>query len=281
MPLHYGVRRVKPTFGELTLLHYRDHPRYRGMMMHLLCAEGGGLRIRDISGHGFDGIATSNGGTPYTAASFWQRGQWGPAIEAGDGLGEKSILCGDVPLVFPSKDLWSVSLWFKATTWTTGSLQDRLLNVKRAPNNSQFILALGNTDVLQWWYDDGVSGGNTETLKSGLSTGVWYHCGLSYDGTTFFPVFNGVIQTTKVDSLIVLTTVEQVVLGGFWNSDINDSAREMDGLLDDVRVYNRVLTINEWWSLFADPLLEFDRPPWELRSPMTGVGGTIVFGAIP
>jgi len=251
------IRARKPTFGQLTSMNYRQHPRYKGTTMHILCAENGGLRIRDISGNGFDGIATSNGGTPYTAANLWQRGQWGPAIEAGDGLGEKSILCGDVPLVFPSKDSWSVSLWFKATTWTSLALADRLFAARHDVNFSQFFITLSTNDLLQYFYSDGI-GGNTVTIKSGLSTGTWYHCGLSYDGTQFLPTFNGIIGTATVDTLIALTNTQKVALGGHWNSSISMSAFEMDGLLDEVRVWNRVLGPSEWWSLYTQPFLEFE-----------------------
>lgn len=34
----------------------------------------------------------------------------------------------------------------------------------------------------------------------------------------------------------------------------------LDGLMDEVRIYNRALTAKEIWGLYTDPYLEFRRP---------------------
>lgn len=68
----YAPKVTKPTFGEIYSSQYKQHPRYRGIVGHWIMAEGGGTKVRDISGFGNDGTFTN-----MVPASDWIHGQFG------------------------------------------------------------------------------------------------------------------------------------------------------------------------------------------------------------
>lgn len=94
------------------------------------------------------------------------------------------------------------------------------------------------------------TGGTTTTLKSGtgqLQPGVWYHVAATYDGTKMRIYKDGieVVSTSKTGAVAIDPTVS-VAIG---NQPAGAGSRAYDGLIDDVKIYNRALTQSEITAL--------------------------------
>ncbi|MGI9533778.1 MAG: LamG-like jellyroll fold domain-containing protein [Thermodesulfobacteriota bacterium] len=97
------------------------------------------------------------------------------------------------------------------------------------------------------------TGGTTTTLKSGtgeLQAGAWYHVAATYDGTTMRIYKDGVevASTSKTGTVAIDPTVSAAI----GNQPPGAGSRPYDGLIDDVRIYNRALTQIEITAL-ANP----------------------------
>ncbi len=101
--------------------------------------------------------------------------------------------------------------------------------------------------------------GTTSTLVSAsgaLPTGVWVHVGATYDGTTMRLYKDGL----EIASLATTGTIDTnpVVSAAIGNQPVGAGSRPFDGLIDEVRIYNRALTGLEITAL-SNP--EANQPP--------------------
>ena len=80
-----------------------------------------------------------------------------------------------------------------------------------------------------------------------LSLSTWYHFAITYDGTTLKMYVNGVLDNSTAKTLNTANNV--VVMGyppaGDWSY--------YNGLIDETRIYNRVLTVDEIASRYVAP----------------------------
>jgi hypothetical protein len=88
-----------------------------------------------------------------------------------------------------------------------------------------------------------VSGGTTHYLENPATTAVatWYHVAGTWDGTTKRLYVNGVLVASVASTTTYDTSI--VVLGADQNT--GSTVLYWDGILDDVRIYNRALTLQE------------------------------------
>ncbi|MBF0478305.1 MAG: LamG domain-containing protein [Candidatus Omnitrophica bacterium] len=87
-------------------------------------------------------------------------------------------------------------------------------------------------------------GNDTSAGAPSYSAGVWYHFALVYDGATASFYLNGVFTNSKVITLN--TTDSPFKIGtGTWTG-----IGSFNGLVDDVRVYNRALTAQDVADLY-------------------------------
>jgi len=97
------------------------------------------------------------------------------------------------------------------------------------------------------------------TNNNAVVLNVWQHIAVTWDGTnqgTGIHIYTDGIeqayQETGNDGTGVSDVGVPLTIG-----NRNENDRTFDGLIDDVRIYNRVITASEVWSLYADPFLEF------------------------
>ena len=94
------------------------------------------------------------------------------------------------------------------------------------------------------------AGGSTTTMASNtgeISTGQWYHVVGTYDGQTMRLYKNGqeIASTAKSGALDDGTGVATAM----GNQPSGAGSRPFDGLIDDVRIYARTLTVGEIQSM--------------------------------
>lgn len=89
----------------------------------------------------------------------------------------------------------------------------------------------GNNHIVSWDY-----GGS-------ITTGNWYHLACRFDGSTWKIYSNGTEQVSVTDSTGAQANDEAFLIGA--ESIDGSPARYFNGIIDDVRLYNRALTPTE------------------------------------
>jgi len=257
-------RKTKPHTGEIATLDYRQHPRYRGCVGHWMMNEGGGNILRDISGLGNHG--TLNNMTP----EDWVPGQFGKALDF-DGDND-FVTMGNVH-DFVRTAARSFAMWARPDN--VGSRQHPLSKADASSPFAGWAIQMEANGDLRFEYR--VNSGNQLQVKTDspvFTNGVWTHFVITYNNETVVIYIDGVeVPSTKnVDTLTssISTNIE-------FNVGSRDNAGNteiFDGIIDDVRLYNRELNAAEVRSLYTDPFLEFKQeipfaiPPFK---PVAGV----------
>lgn len=256
----------KPQMGLITGGGFRNHPRYRDCVGHWLLSEGAGLNAYDISGYGNTGTLT-NGPT-------WSNGLYGPALSF-DGTDDE-VNAGNASILQILSSL-SVSAWVYATAFPNGDDNNFFTKSQDINRAIKFSATVDNT-VQQIYFS--VSNDGTTTIRrytaTTITANVWYHVVGVYDATalTLDIYLNGQLDNGTLVGTVpasVFNSVEPIRLGTLGSRP----DRSWQGLLDDVRLYNRPLFGDEVWSLYESPFLEFAQfqPP---RALVTVAAGTVV-----
>jgi len=145
----------------------------------------------------------------------------------------------------------SITVWVNPTTLPT------------APGHQFVILGKGyssGTDKVQYLLRF-IQGGGDPLLQCGtyaagvehiaqyslfgdpLSTGVWYHIACIFNGTTWKVYVDDVQVATLTDSTIPQHTTEKFLIGS--GSADGTPNNYFNGIVDDVRLYNRAITSGE------------------------------------
>ncbi len=86
---------------------------------------------------------------------------------------------------------------------------------------------------------------NQQFAATSLVANKWYHLGASFDGTTLKMYVNGVLDTTHAFTPSTLSFTGNFAMG----NSASGGTWAMQGYIDDVRVYNRVLSDAEMAAL--------------------------------
>ena len=134
----------------------------------------------------------------------------------------------------------------------------------------EYILRCDNTSLtLYTWTSGGLN-----QISATLSTGTLYHVCGTWDGTNAVLYVNGVQKNTSTPGGTTSTSSNN------WTIGAQPGGGEgWDGLIADVRLYNRALSAAEIWSLYAP------QTRWDLYrvTPFAGapsIAAPVVSGAI-
>jgi len=216
------------------------------LVAHWQLDEGAGATVSDATGHGFDG--TLIGGPT------WIAGTNGGALEFD---GRDDYVDFGKPASWPTgKAPRSLCGWGRTDTIASGY---RWMAAYGSPNTGQamFIGLNGSTLVA------GGYGGDDVTVNGLWQAGEWLHVGLTYDGTTAKAYLNG----REVGSLAKNWNL--VLSRAHIGRQVNDAAEFWDGAVDDVRLYDHVLTAAEMKALVP--------PKVKARKPSPADGAVGVF----
>ena len=81
-----------------------------------------------------------------------------------------------------------------------------------------------------------------------MTVGAWVHAAYVYDGNKARIFVDGILK----DSVTYTGTKVSVTNGQLWIGKYGPSGASMPGLLDEVRIYSRILTPSEITTLAAD-----------------------------
>ncbi len=130
----------------------------------------------------------------------------------------------------------SISAWIKGDAWSSGDDVDVILRKGEGnPNNYQLAVENGYAAL-------GLDGNDGSNVRGNtpLQTGQWYHVVGTWDGSTIRIYVNGVLDMTPTARAApILIDTRPVYLGGRSGTDL------FDGTLDDVRLFNHALALDE------------------------------------
>jgi RHS repeat-associated protein len=190
--------------------------------------EGSGSSVADGSGQGNDGDVDG--------ASWTTSGKFGNALDF-DGV-DDSIAVEDHPSIDVSTSM-TVSAWVKPHAIGPG--HQVLVAKERGTTSGTYALHASTSSTFpefelrsNAWYDAKAS--------SALANNQWAYVAGSWDGQTIKLYVNGTLAASKAMTGPILTSDRPLRIGG---TEVFGPDLYFDGLIDEVRVYNRALSAQE------------------------------------
>ena len=196
--------------------------------------EGTGTTAADSSGKKNNGTITG---------AQWVAGKVGGALSF-DGV-DDFVDLGNPPNLPSGASARSICAWAMTNTLSTGW---KVVVGYGSPAASQAFGFAQNGGVLS-----GFGFGNDLLVNNFWQTGLWYHLCLTYDGTTATLYADGVQLLSGAKALNLVLSRARI------GRQVNDAAEFWNGLIDDVRLYDRALTQEEVAGL-AGVTVPFDKP---------------------
>ncbi|HEY7491635.1 MAG TPA: LamG domain-containing protein, partial [Candidatus Tectomicrobia bacterium] len=202
----------------------------------------------DETGNGHDGtvdgatLSTDRFDNPLSAYSF-------------DGSNDK-ILIGQAPNNFPNLEAYAVSVWFLNNGEGDQGQGYGQKILSKGDFGTDFHLSVGpdggNPDgYLSWWSDQGGFASVTDTSRD-YRDNVWHHVVLNKKTASEGELWvDGVLQASSSSLAKVDNNVDLVI--GFTAHTDGFQQKYWSGKIDDIRIYNRVLSASEILALFELP----------------------------
>ena len=223
----------KPSlFGmQINRLHLLSY----GLVGCWLFNEGSGGQVYDLSGNGLTGT--------FISAVTWSPGKFGSAL---DFVGDADYISGAAPPGIV--DTITYIAWVKSDL---GSSADQ--TVLRVLDTA---LNIDNVPGLRW-YPDIDMGPVTATYT--FIAGIWYQVAVTQVGTAYVLYINGIQVGSGATNALDIVSGYGVNIGNF---NAAGGLWDLDGQIDHVIIYNRVLSVSEVAQLYQEPFRMFE-PSWD------------------
>jgi len=213
--------------------------------------EGAGTTVVDWSGHGNHGMFQGN--------PEWVEGYDGGALEF---TGSSTYVdCGNAEAL--NIDVFSVSFWCNIP-----STQGYNHMVSRGGHESASavnwgVMMHGNEQrILFESFNDTTWPG----IRSDTTIGQWHHVVATYDGDTMQLYHDGTLAETTSGAGMLLDQSRPFLIGA--RSDAGSAGAFFSGSIDDVRIYNKVVTEDEISKIMAgDPMIAWGPSPANRSTP--------------
>ncbi len=199
-----------------------------------------------------DNSRNGNDGIIYGSPS-WVAGKSGYALDF-DGVSNQYIGIDSPNNILPGPNSMSVCGWVKGT-WS-GSNYDRFFNayVINSQAGTQFFAGADNgTGKLRVRFSDGTNYAVTTFTDATWLDNSWHHVAVVYDRDAgkAYVYIDAVKSSTELDISAITGSIDTVTtfrfgVDGAANNDLN-------GALDELRVYNKALSESEIKALFLNP----------------------------
>jgi hypothetical protein len=101
---------------------------------------------------------------------------------------------------------------------------------------------------VEFHVDDAGGGGTTLRSTQWITDDVWHHFAATYDGTTMVIYIDGVLDISAPASVTIPDNDSPVTIG----TNGHHTGRVFNGLMDEVRIYDRALTAGEVAQLYTN-----------------------------
>jgi len=235
--LSFGTRTGNTEYWEGALRDFRIYNRWLGPSeISNLSGLAGYWKLDETSGTlAIDSSPNGNDGTYTNGVLLNQTGNIDQAAEF-DGLDDYVGVPDDTSLQMD--DVFSLSAWIRVDDST--NIDQMILN-----KEGEYEIAISSTGEIKWGITNADPGWSWHLTGHIVAIGKWTHVALTYDNGIVNTYADGILVDTYNGSGAVgdqYTSLNELRLGGRSN---NPSGKYFDGLLDDVRVFNRVLCPEE------------------------------------
>jgi len=208
-------------------------------------------QVVDISKYGHIGAI-------YGAA--YVEGKYGKALKF-DGVNDY-VTFGNKPEFQITKNI-TIAAWVKHNTGSPRSWEDIVMKGNTA-YGFQFYSTQG-----YFTFHLTAAGGGWKNLPSNVKPlpSVWYHVVGTYDGKTQRIYINGVLNNEIKDTFTISTNSEPLTIGYKVAGDNS----YLNGIVDDIQIYNRVLTPEEIKMLYHSTLWKHDATHWHFYANITNL----------
>jgi len=139
---------------------------------------------------------------------------------------------------------FTVMAWVELAS--TGAIQDVISEIGTENTAGQYLLRVTASETFRFFRRDGVSTNTNSINTQAVTPGNWTHIACGYDGSLFC-YFNGVNDTNAAaDNAQVGQAAAETLIG---NGNSNTS-NVFKGKIDEVRLYNRALTVAEIQEIY-------------------------------
>ena len=192
--------------------------------------EGSGAIAKDASGNNYNGAIS---------AAAWTTGKVGSGALSFNGTNSYVAL----PNLNSAFNEFTAAAWVKVNdlsairgVFTTGGA-----------NGGGFRFRI-NTDGSIWLLMAGGGGFDTLSTAAGvISSGIFYHIGVTGKSGQYMRIYvNGVLAKEKTTTQII----DASNAAGYLGTDWGPSSELMNGVIDDARIYSRVLNASEVYGVF-------------------------------
>ena len=184
--------------------------------------EGTGTTAFDSSGNGNDGTILGN--------PQWVAGMIGGALDF-DGDGDY-VDCGNDPIFDITEEI-TLTVWVNANDILNGEN-----NCWLGKGDNTYAIKHQTGNYLEFFIFDGEWHSTNYTTDIESLNGDWHHMAGTYDGSELKFYLNGELAANLVYSSTIGTAAHNVTLG----ENSQATGRYFDGMLDDARIYNEVLS---------------------------------------
>jgi len=185
---------------------------------------------------------------PANPSANWVSGKISGALDF-DGTNDR-VAISDASALEPTGDM-SISLWVKLDVLPSAKAASEMLIYKAhtlSPWFSYQLFANITSDNYVFdWYNTTPANFTVNSTTNSIKAGVWQHMVLVKNGS------NGKIYVNNID----VTNSSGTFSGSMFNSNstlnigaVSDDTKATDGLIDDVRIYNRALSPAEIEALY-------------------------------
>ena len=196
--------------------------------------EGIGDTAADSSGNGNDG--TLNGPVEWTT-----EGKIGGAMAFTGPY--NYVLVQSSPSLNPTQEI-TIAAWINPS-WTGNN---RILQKSTEGSDTQYRLIKEGGNNIRVHFPPIP---RFEVTNNIPPQGEWTHLAATYDGSSLKVYFDGVVVAETSASGDMATTDGPLFIGNKWSQA--PAGDEFNGIMDDVRIYNRALTQSEIQKLGGDP----------------------------
>jgi len=138
---------------------------------------------------------------------------------------------------------WQTLIGQDTSSWSGGNATFYLQKSGNGPNCGRLADTLGIALGI-----DALSCPVTAYSNTSVVTGRWYHAVGTYDGATLKFYQDGVLASSTATAITMGSQVAPLLIGAGYYA--NSKVDFVNGLIDDVRVYNRALTAGEVAQLY-------------------------------
>jgi len=198
----------------------------RGLVAYWSFDEGTGNTAYDASGNGNNGTLTNG--------PKWTKGKSGSALSF-DGSNDY-VDCGSDESLDITDEI-TIEAWVKAASFPASSYYNTLVNKRGNYAISLYASPGSSTATIRYIF----CGVDSSWIETGVSVGLneWAHISVVWDGNIEKVYLNGDEVYSRSASGSMSPTDEIMGIGGGWSGEY------FNGLIDEVRIYNRALSAEE------------------------------------